>query len=138
MLWIMNENLFDRIPSVVLTLLGRIAISGMFVRSQRAAQKRGECGLLHPMDWKIVVEEPPEGGLRSTWTQCGALQVLKAIGEDGIFPYACRIDYLMANRMGLAFNRTKTLADGDDCCNNYITGQGFTEWCPENGFESRK
>jgi hypothetical protein len=55
-----------------------------------------------------------------------------------VFPYACRIDYLMANLMGLQFVRTKTLADGDDCCDNYIAGPGFTEWAPEKGFEHRK
>ncbi len=65
-------------------------------------------------DWRIVVEEPIEGGFRSTWTQ------------------------LMANLMGLQFTRAKTLADGDDYCNNYIGGPGFTEWAPEKGFLSRK
>jgi hypothetical protein len=40
--------------------------------------------------------------------------------------------------MGLQFVRTKTLADGDDCCNNHIAGPGFTEWAPEKGFEVRK
>lgn len=138
LLWVVNENLFDRFPSAMQALLGRMATSGMFVRSLRAAQERGERGLLHPMDWHLTIEEPSGGGYRTTWTQCGALQVLRAIGEDGVFPYVCRIDYLMANRMGLAFTRTKTLADGDDCCNNYIAGPGFTEWAPEKGFESRK
>ena len=108
------------------------------LKSLRAAQLKGEQGLLHPRDWRVVIEEPAEGGHRTTWTQCGALQALRAIGEDGVFPYACRIDYLMANLMGLRFVRTKTLADGDDCCNNYIAGPGFTEWAPEKGFEHRK
>lgn len=138
LLWVIHENLLQRFPSVVSSLLGRMATSKMFVKSLRAAQQRGERGLLHPMDWRITVEEAAEGGYRSTWTQCGALQALKSIGEDGVFPYVCRIDYLMANRMGLEFSRTKTLAEGDDCCNNYIAGAGFTEWAPEKGFEFRK
>ncbi len=90
------------------------------------------------MDRWLAIEEPSEVGYRTTWTQCGALQAVKAIGEDGVFPYACRIDYLMANRMDRAFSRTKTLADGDDCCNNRIAGSGFTGWAPEKGFEHRK
>jgi len=138
LIWIMNENLLQRFPSILRILLGRMATSKMVVKSLRTAQLQGERGLLHPMDWRIVVEEPTEGGYRSTWTQCGALQALRAIGEDSIFPYACRIDYLMANLMGLEFTRTKTLADGDDCCNNYIAGPGFTEWAPEKGFKTRK
>lgn len=138
LLWVLNENLLRRIPSFLMKLLGRIATTKGFVNSLRAAQHRGERGLSHPLDWRLVVEEPAEGGYRSTWTQCGALQALRAIGEDAVFPYACRIDYLIANRMGLKFSRTKTLADGDDCCNNYIAGSGFTEWAPGKGFETRR
>jgi hypothetical protein len=138
LLWVMNENLLQRFPSAIRTLLGRMATSKTMLKSLRAAQLKGEQGLLHPLDWRVVIEEPAEGGHRTTWTQCGALQALRAIGEDDVFPYACRIDYLMANLIGLRFVRTKTLADGDDCCNNYIAGPGFTEWAPEKGFELRK
>jgi hypothetical protein len=138
LLWVMNENLLERFPSAVRTLLGRMATSNSMLKSLRAAQLKGEQGLLHPMDWRVALEEPAEGGHRTTWTPSGALQALRSIGEDGVFPYACRIDYLMANLMGLRFVRTKTLADGDDCCNNYIAGPGLTEWAPEKGFERRK
>jgi len=48
-------------------------------------------------------------------TQCGALQALRAIGEDCAFPGACRGHYLMANLMGLRFVPTKTRPDSDDC-----------------------
>jgi hypothetical protein len=130
LLWVMNENMLRRIPSTIRALLGRISTSKAMVRSLRAAQRRGEQGLTHPMDWCMKISEPAEGGYCTTWTRCGALQVLRSIGEDGVFPYACRIDYLMANLMGLRFTRTKTLADGDDCCNNYIAGPGVTEWAP--------
>jgi hypothetical protein len=138
LLWVMNENLLRRFPSGLRTLMGRMSTSKAMLKSLRVAQLRGARGLLHPMDWRVEAEAPAEGGLRTTWTQCGALQALRAIGEDGVFPYACRIDYLMANLMGIRFNRTKTLADGDDCCNNDIAGPGFTEWAPEKGFEHRR
>lgn len=102
----MNENLLQRFPTAIRTLLGRMATSKTMLKSLRAAQLRGERGLLHPMDWSVEIEEPAEGGHRTTWTQCGALQALRA--------------------------------SGDDCCNNYIAGPGFTEWAPEKGFEHRK
>jgi hypothetical protein len=106
--WVMNENLLQRFPSAIRSLLGRMATSKSTLKSLRAAQVRGEQGLLHPMDWRVEIEASAEGGHRTTWTQCGALQALRAIGEDGVFPYACRIDYLTANLMGLQFVRTKT------------------------------
>lgn len=138
LIWVMNENMLRRFPSMIRILLGRMATSKAMVKSFRAAQLRGEQGRLHPLDWRIEVDEPAAGGYCGTWTQCGALQVLRAIGEDGVFPYVCRLDYLMANLMEIQFTRTKTLADGDDCCNNYIAGPGFTEWAPEKGFVNRK
>lgn len=113
-LWVINENRLRRFPAAARTLLGRRATSKMFVQSLHAAPSRGERGLLHPMDWRIVVEEPIGGGYRSTWAQS------------------------MANLMGLPFTRAKTLADGDDCYSNDIVGPGFTEWAPEKGFLSRK
>jgi hypothetical protein len=94
LLWVMNESLLQRFPSAIRRLLGRIATSKTVLRALRTAQLKGEKGLLHPLDWRVMIEEPAEGGCRTTWTQCGALQALRAIGEDGVFPYACRIDYL--------------------------------------------
>jgi hypothetical protein len=130
--------MLQRFPAALRALLGRMATCETMLKSLRAAQRKGELGLLHPMDWRVKVEEPVEGRHRTTWTQCGALQVQRSIGADGVFPYACRVDYLMADLMGLRFIRTKILADGDDCCNNHITGPAFTEWTPQKGFDHHK
>jgi hypothetical protein len=48
------------------------------------------------------------------------------------------MDYLFAHLMNNGFERTKTLGDGDDCCNcrYYLTGS--CEWSPEKGFADRK
>jgi hypothetical protein len=73
LLWVMNENLLKRSPSALRTLLGRMATSKSMVESLRVAQLRAERGLLHPMDWRVVLEEPKQGGHRTTWTQCSAL-----------------------------------------------------------------
>jgi hypothetical protein len=86
LLWVMNENLLHRFPSALRTLLGRMATSKAMVKSLRAAQLRGQQGLLHPMYWRVEIEEPAAGGHGTTWAQCGALQALRAIGEDGVFP----------------------------------------------------
>ena len=37
--------------------------------------------------------------------------------SEGLLPEICRMDYMYANIMGNCFERTKTLGDGDDCCN---------------------
>jgi hypothetical protein len=48
------------------------------------------------------------------------------------------MDYLMANLMGNGFTRTKTLGDGDNCCNCSYSKVGYCEWSPEKGFIERK
>jgi hypothetical protein len=51
LLWVMNENLLQRFPSALRTLVGSMATSKTMVKSLRAAQLRGQQqGLLHPMD----------------------------------------------------------------------------------------
>ena len=34
-----------------------------------------------------------------------------------MLPGICAVDYIVAHYMGNGFSRTKTLGDGDDCCN---------------------
>jgi hypothetical protein len=136
LVWTINENLFDMIPAPLWKMMGKRAFGGRMAKRFKEAQDRGDRGLLHPRDWRLKVL--PGVGLRYDVTRCGALEVLRELGEGGVFPYACRLDHLMANRAGYLFERTRTLADGDACCNMSLTGLGFTEWSPEKGFELRR
>lgn len=43
------------------------------------------------------------------------------------------MDYMYANIMGNGFERTKTLGDGDDCCNCRYFMKGDCEWSPQKG-----
>jgi hypothetical protein len=138
LLWLINENLLRIIPVFIWRIAGKIAVSTRNIKVLQKIQKQGELGLMHPMDWRLEIVEHSDQTYSCNMKECGALKVLKELGEDSIFPYTCRIDYLMANLMRIKFERNKTLADGDDCCNNHILGSGFTEWSPEKGFELRK
>jgi len=44
----------------------------------------------------------------------------------------------MAHLSDIRFERHKTLADGDDGCDNHIPGLGEIIWAPESGFTNRK
>jgi hypothetical protein len=59
-------------------------------------------------------------------------------GTDGLLPGICRMDYLFAHLMGNGFERTKTLGDGEDCCNCRYHIEGSCDWSPERGFVDRK
>lgn len=138
LLYVVNENLLTKIPKFIFLRMGKRTVSQKRIKELKRAQRQSELGLLNRLDWKIQVVENPDGTYWANMLECGALKVLKAIQEDGIFPYVCRIDYLWANLGGFKFVRTKTLADGDECCNNHIIGLGLTEWSPQRGFDDRK
>lgn len=138
LIYLINENLIKKIPTFILLKMGKINTSEKWIKKLKEEQKKGELGLLHPMDWKIEVLENDDGTYYCNMKECGALKVLKELEEDNIFPYPCRIDYLMAHLTGNKFERTKTLGDGNECCNNYMMGLGNTEWSPEKGFNQRK
>ena len=44
---------------------------------------------------------------------------------EGMLPGICRMDYLFASRMKNGFERTKTLGDGDECCNCRYFSRGI-------------
>jgi uncharacterized ParB-like nuclease family protein len=136
-LWMMNEELMAKIPKPMVTSMKKSCL-GKKKRELAELQKKGEAGLLDPLDWRVTVAECPDGSYYYNITECGAFKALKAIGEDKVFPCICRLDYLTAHIAGIRFERNKTIADGDDCCDNHIMGIGHTRWSPEQGFENRR
>ena len=68
----------------------------------------------------------------------GISMLSKELGAEGLLPGVCRGDYLSAHLMGNGFERTKTLGDGDDCCNCRYYVKGDCDWSPDKGFENRK
>lgn len=138
LLWTANEQLLRKVPAWIWRATGRTGLKASKVNGIQALQHRGEAGLLDPNDYRVQVLVRGDGGYDCTFTHCAALTVLRSIGEDHVFPAACRLDYLMAHLSGIRFERSKTLADGDESCNNHIRGLGETVWAPEQGFSKRK
>jgi len=48
------------------------------------------------------------------------------------------LDYLTSHYLKSGFERTLTLGDGDEMCNNKFFIDGECEWSPEKGFNIRK
>ena len=59
----------------------------------------------------------------------------KKYGVEGMLPGICSVDYMVSYYMGNGFSRTKTLGDGDECCNCHyeLTGK-----CPLRAPEGMK
>jgi hypothetical protein len=100
-----------------------------------ARQDRGE---LHPYDWHLTYREVSANTFEIDITECGLKKLAHDFAADGLLPGICRMDYLFSWLMGNGFERTRTLGDGDDCCNCRYHLVGDCEWSPEKGFETRK
>jgi hypothetical protein len=137
LIWLMNENLFRMVPARLLKWG-----TGAFLRSTMKKAKRhqilSEQGLVPEYDWKLRFRQFDVDSFEVDIYDCGMLKLGKRYDAMGMFPYVCRMDYLMAHYMGHGFARTKTLADGDACCACHYTIGGSCEWAPERGFIERK
>ena len=125
------------IPSYFLHSTGKSYMNG-FRKKAAHHVERQNLGELHPYDWKIAYRDIDENCFEIDITECAMKKLAHKLGAEGLLPGICRMDYLFSSIMGNGFIRTKTLGDGDDCCNCHYELDGQCEWAPEKGFSDRK
>lgn len=137
LLWTINESIFSLIPKKIAPLFINNYLNN-FRKKAPIHQSLSEQNCLHQYDYKITYQAINSRVFEIDIYECGMMKLAKDFDALGMFPSICRIDYLLSNYMGAGFERTKTLGDGDNCCNcRYIFG-GTCEWSPEKGFIDRK
>ena len=95
-------------------------------------------GLCSRMDWNIRYRNISDNCFEIDIYECAFRKLAKEYSVEGLLPGICRVDYMVAALMGTGFERTKTLGDGDDCCNCRYYLKGECKWEPEKGFINRK
>jgi len=136
-LWLMNESLIKLIPQWLLKQYGKNYVVNLKSAAIDHIHQQ-EVGAAHPYNWDIVCREVNQSVLELDIHSCGLYKMAKDHQALGMFPAICRLDYLFASYLGVGFERTKTLGDGDECCNcRYLHGKS-TLWQPELGFDKRK
>lgn len=136
-IWVLNENLMNIFPKFLLKLSGKIYLNGFRKRAKNHVYKQN-LGKLHPHDWKINFKDVDSNSFEINITECAYKKLAEEFNVKKMLPGICRMDYLMANLMGNGFQRTKTLGDGDNCCNCRYEIIGDCEWSPEKGFINRR
>lgn len=136
-LWAISEDMLALIPKGKVKLAMKGHMAG-FRDDAALHEQRDKAGKLHPYDWKIAFTEVDEDHFKIDITECAMMKLSEDFDALGMFPTLCRIDFLAANVMGNGFSRTKTLADGDECCNCMYAVGGTCEWNPKSGFVDRK
>lgn len=100
--------------------------------------KRQETTGVHPYDWQIQYRDIDANCFEIDIVSCGIKKLAADFHAEGMLPGICRMDYLYVNIIKNGFERTKTLGDGDECCNCRYYLEGNCEWAPEKGFANRK
>lgn len=137
LLWDINESFFRIVPTICTSLYMSHYLNN-FRRKAPIHEKLSNSNQTHPYDFKIKFQSIDKNTFEIDIYECGMMKLAKDFDALEMFPSICRVDYLLSNIMGAGFERTKTLGDGNDCCNcRYIKG-GYCPWSPEKGFEERK
>ena len=136
-LWEINERMARTLPRFLLRAVGRVYL-GSFSRKAASHEARQREGKLHPYDWKIAYRPIDANTYEIDILECAYVKLTHDFNARAMLPGVCRMDYLFSHLMGNGFTRTRTLADGDACCNCHYQLKGSCEWAPEKGFTDRK
>jgi hypothetical protein len=119
----------SRYPRLALKLGELRAFSGPF-RSYLKRQAAGSRAREYPAGF--VFEFLAGDGREFDWgldiTECGILKFFEAQGEADFMPVVCPIDYVLSEWLGYGLARTKTLAEGAECCNPRLKRGCRTQW----------
>lgn len=83
-------------------------------KKMREAEKSH--GSPYEMDWEFTYQKG-ENEFYCTYTQCGICKLAKREGVERFLPCMCQMDFATYEMVGAKLIRTKTLANGDECCN---------------------
>lgn len=137
LLWLMSEKVITTIPPFFRKAYGKIYLNS-FRKKAPLHEKKEIQGKVHAYDFFIHFIPKSKRQFGIDITRCGMRTLAADFDALGIFPAVCRVDYMIAEYLHLGFTRTKTLGDGDDCCNCHYEIGGICRWAPEEGFKNRK
>ncbi|MBE5962508.1 MAG: hypothetical protein E7256_14220 [Lachnospiraceae bacterium] len=136
-IWKINQKMCDIIPKALLHKAGKVYFRSFQRKAPKHIKKQNTTGV-HPYDWQVEYRKVDRNCFEIDIKRCGMKKLAETFGAEGLLPGICRMDYMYANLMNNGFERAKTLADGDECCNCRYYYEGYCEWTPEKGFTDRK
>ena len=136
-IWKLNEQMVHIVPAFLMHKVGKLYFSSFRKKAGQHVRKQETVGV-HPYDWQIEYRNVSDNCFEIDIKECGIKKLAADFYAEGLLPGICRMDYLFANIMNNGFERTKTLGDGDECCNCRYFLEGSCDWSPEKGFVDRK
>ena len=134
LMWKMNEKMLLSVPKPFLHMAGKSYLNSFRKKAKQHLQRQGKPGFSE-YDWLIDYRDIDANSFEIDIRRCGFITVAKKYGVEGMLPGICSVDYMVSYYMGNGFSRTKTLGDGDECCNCHyeLTGK-----CPIRAPEGMK
>ena len=134
LMWKMNEKMLLSVPKPFLHMAGKSYLNSFRKKAKQHLQRQGKPGFSE-YDWLIRYPGIDANSFEIDIRRCGFITVAKKYGVEGMLPGICSVDYMVSHYMGNGFSRTKTLGDGDECCNCHyeLTGK-----CPLRAPEGMK
>ena len=134
LMWKMNEKMLLSVPKPFLQMAGKSYLNSFRKKAKQHLQRQGKPGFSE-YDWLIDYRDIDANSFEIDIRRCGFITVAKKYGVEGMLPGICSVDYMVSYYMGNGFSRTKTLGDGDECCNCHyeLTGK-----CPLRAPEGMK
>lgn len=134
LMWKMNEKMLLSVPKPFLHMAGKSYLNSFRKKAKQHLQRQGKPGFSE-YDWLIDYRDIDANSFEIDIRRCGFITVAKKYGVEGMLPGICSVDYMVSHYMGNGFSCTKTLGDGDECCNCHyeLTGK-----CPLRAPEGMK
>ncbi len=134
LMWKMNEKMLLSVPKPFLHMAGKSYLNSFRKKAKQHLQRQGKPGFSE-YDWLIDYRDIDANSFEIDIRRCGFITVAKKYGVEGMLLGICSVDYMVSHYMGNGFSRTKTLGDGDECCNCHyeLTGK-----CPLRAPEGMK
>lgn len=134
LMWKMNKKMLLSVPKPFLHMAGKSYLNSFRKKAKQHLQRQGKPGFSE-YDWLIDYRDIDANSFEIDIRRCGFITVAKKYGVEGMLPGICSVDYMVSYYMGNGFSRTKTLGDGDECCNCHyeLTGK-----CPLRAPEGMK
>lgn len=122
-----KSRLFAKLMEPAEKYLSESRLPGRFAWAEEThdPKHRAAC----PNDWVVEIVTPaaqsdvqqgaagtPVFELGYDYYECGVCKLCREEACPELARYMCRLDYLMADMMGMTLTRTKTLAEGGDYC----------------------
>ena len=113
-----DKSMMTSVTKFFFKMKGRKAFSKREIESLKVTESRRD-GDKNPYSWNMSLEVFEGGdGYKTVFSHCGICYLLTELGIPEIIPAMCRLDYAMAEAMGVDFERAHTIGGGDAYCDN--------------------